>query len=151
MKKAVQTAGLALAVAALASGALAQPAPDDPNAAGVKAVCGRCHDAEKIYQFPPQSWDRWNAIFGQMVRLGAKGSNEELQQVQNYILDHHTVLNVNTGSADELQWVLNADDAVVQAIIARRAQKPFRTPAELQAIPGVDGRRVDLLKDRLTF
>lgn len=145
------TFGLALAGAAAAQPQAGRPAPDDPNAAGVKAVCGRCHGPERIFQAPLQSWERWNAIFGQMVRLGAKGSDAQIEQVQNYVLDHLTVLNVNSGTAYELQWVLHADDSVVQTIVSRRQEKPFKSLAELRAVPGVDRDRLAALKDRITF
>ena len=145
----MKTIAFALGLALAAGAAVAAPA--DPNAAGVVAVCGRCHGDERIFQAPPKSWEQWNAIFSQMVRLGARGSDQQLEQVQNYVLDHLTTLNVNTSTAEELQWVLHADDRVVESIIARREQKPFRTLAELRAVPGVDAKRLELLKERIQF
>lgn len=145
MRKIALVVGLAL------TAGQAWAAQPDPNAAAVIAVCGRCHGGERIFESPPKSWDRWNAIFSQMVNLGAKGTDEQLEQIQNYVLDHLTILNVNRGNAEELQWVLHADDRVVETIIARRREKPFKTLAELRAVPGVDARRVELLKERIQF
>lgn len=146
MRRDLLAAGLALGVAIPA-----QAAPPDPNTAGVQAVCGRCHTADRIYTTPPKSWERWNAIFAQMVKLGAKGSEAQIEQVQNYVLDHLTVLNVNRSTPDELQWVLQIDDPVVQQIVARREKKPFANLAEVGAVPGVDRKRLELLKPRIQF
>lgn len=140
---------LAGAVLALAAGA-ASAQESDPNLPAVKAVCGRCHGAGQFMD-KPRSWDRWNDVFRQMSRLGATGTDEQLEQVTTYFLEHLTTLNVNTGSAEELAWVLNVPDGVAQAIVDRREKSRFTSIAQLQAVPGVDRERVERLKARIEF
>jgi competence ComEA-like helix-hairpin-helix protein len=99
----------------------------------------------------PRSWDRWNDVFRQMSRLGATGTDEQLEQVTSWFLEHLTTLNVNTGSTEELAWVLNVPDAVAQAIVDRREKAKFTSLAQLAAVPGVDPARVERLKARIAF
>ncbi len=122
----------------------------DPNFAAVQAVCGRCHGAAQFMD-KPRSWERWNDVFRQMTRLGANGTDQQLEQVTAYFLDHLTIVNVNTGTAEELAWVLNVDDQVAQAIIERRQKKKFTSLAQVAAIPGVSRERLDALKSRIQF
>jgi DNA uptake protein ComE-like DNA-binding protein len=139
---------LAAAAAGLASTAQAQT--DDPNYPAVQAVCGRCHGVSQFMD-KAQSWERWNDVFRQMTRLGANGSDQELEQVTAFFLDHLTTLNVNSGNTEEIAWVLNVSDDVAQDIIARRQKKPFATLAELGAVPGVSRERLERLKSRIQF
>jgi hypothetical protein len=137
--------GLALA---LAGPAAAQT--DDPNFPAVQAVCGRCHGAAQFMD-KPRSWDRWNDVFRQMTRLGATGTDQQLEQVTTYFLDHLTTLNVNTGSAEEIAWVLNVSDDVAQKIVDERQKKRFTSVAQLAAIPGLSRARLEALKSRIEF
>jgi DNA uptake protein ComE-like DNA-binding protein len=139
---------LAAALALSAGAAAAQPA--DPNLPAVTAVCGRCHGAAQFMD-KPRSWDRWNDVFREMSRLGATGTDEQLEQVTTYFLDHLTTLNVNTGSAEELAWVLNVPDAVAEAIVERRQKSRFTSLAQLETVPGVSRERLQLLKPRIEF
>lgn len=144
------SAAVAIGLSVVLGGAAHAQAPADPNLAAVKAVCGRCH-GEGQFADKPRSWQRWNDVFHEMTRLGATGTDEQLEQVTSYFLDHLTTLNINTGAAEELAWVLNVDDRVAQDIIARRQRKPFGSIAELGAVPGVNRGRLEMLKPRLQF
>lgn len=136
-------------VLALSAGA-ASAQEEDANYPAVKAVCGRCHGAGQFMD-KPRSWDRWNDVFRQMSRLGATGTDEQLEQVTTWFLDHLTTLNVNTGSPEELAWVLSVPDGVAQAIVDRRAKSKFTSLAQLEAVPGVSHERLQLLKARIEF
>lgn len=139
---------VALILAGWAGVAAAEDA--DPNFAAVQAVCGRCHGAAQFMD-KPRSWERWNDVFREMTRLGANGTDEQLEQVTAYFLGHLTTLNVNTGTAEELAWVLNVDDQVAQAIIERRQKAKFTSLAQLAAVPGVSRERLNALKSRIQF
>jgi DNA uptake protein ComE-like DNA-binding protein len=139
-----------VAVALAATSGLAAAQPKDPNLEAVKAVCGRCH-GEAQFMDKPRSWDGWNNVFGEMSRLGATGTDEQLEQVTSYFLDHLTTLNVNTGSAEDVAWVLNVSDEVAQRIVAERQKKKFTSLAQLSAIPGVSRERLEMLKPRIEF
>ena len=143
-----KAAAVGLVLSLVGSGASAQDR--DPNRPAVDAVCGRCHGAAQFMD-RPRSWERWNDVFHEMTRIGATGTEEQLEQVTSYFLDHLTTLSVNTATGEELAWVLGVSDEVAQSIIARRKQQPFKDLAQLSAVPGVKRERLERLKARIAF
>ena len=133
----------------LVAGAAAAQDPD-PNRAAVDAVCGRCHGAAQFMD-KPRSWERWNDVFNEMTRIGASGTEQQLEQVTTYFLDYLTTLSVNTATSEELAWVLNVSEEVAQNIITRRQQQPFKDLAQLGAVPGVKRDRLERLRTRILF
>lgn len=122
----------------------------DPNRPAVDAVCGRCHGAAQFMD-KPRSWERWNDVFNQMTRIGASGTDDQLEQVTTYFLDHLTTLSINTANSEELTDVLNVSQGVAQEIITRRNQKPFKSIAQLGGVPGVDRVRLQRIQARILF
>ena len=122
----------------------------DPNRPAVDAVCGRCHGAAQFMD-KPRSWERWNDVFNQMTRIGASGTDSQLEQVTTYFLDNLTTLGINTANSEELAWVLNVSQDVAQDIITRRNQKPFKSLAQLGGVPGVDRARLERIQARILF
>lgn len=146
----VTSAAIAVGLFAAVLGGTAHAQAADPNLAAVKAVCGRCH-GETQFMGQPRSWQRWNDVFHEMSKLGATGTDAQLEQVTAYFLDHLTILNVNTSPVDELAWVLNVSDGIAQDIVTRRQRKPFASLAELAAVPGLSRNRLEQLKPRIQF
>jgi competence ComEA-like helix-hairpin-helix protein len=128
----------------------ARAADPDPDLQAVQAVCGRCH-TPTVFLREPRSWDRWNDVFADMTRRGAKGTDEQLARVTTYFLENLTLVNVNSSPADELAGVLGVGDDVAQAIITRRERQPFADIAQLRAVPGVDPDKLEQRKSRILF
>ena len=138
-------------VTAVAFGAgTARAADPDLDLQAVQAVCGRCH-APGLFLKQPRSWERWNDVFADMVQRGANGTDEQLARVTTYFLENLTLVNVNSSPADELAWVLDVDDDVARAIIARRQRQPFADIVQLGAVPGVDPSKLEHRKSRILF
>ncbi|MDB5467587.1 MAG: hypothetical protein JWQ46_2349, partial [Phenylobacterium sp.] len=55
-------------------------------------------------------------------------------------------INVNTSPGEELGPTLQVSDDAVDAILARRAKRPFANIADLATIPGVDRGVLETLK-----
>jgi hypothetical protein len=125
---------------------------EDPDLDGkaVQTVCGRCHSTA-LFERKPQSWERWNDVFADMTQRGATGTDEQLVRVTRYFLENLTLVNVNSSPAEELTWVLGVREEVAQDIIARRMRRPFANIAELLAVPGVDGAKLEQRKSRILF
>src|SRR6267154_4384955 len=117
-------------------GRTARAADPDPDLQAVQVVCGKCHTTA-VFMNQPRSWDRWNDVFADMTKRGAKGTEDQLARVTTYFLENLTLVNVNTSPADELAWVLGVRDDVAEAIIARRQRQPFTDIAQLRTVPGV--------------
>jgi competence protein ComEA len=92
---------------------------------------------------------------GQRVRSATK---EELDTVQKYLaanypkVDDATKLNVNQATAEEIVTRLGLSLEEAKAVIDYRERHgTFREWGELLAIYGVDGRKIDAAKDKMTF
>ena len=115
----------------------------------LKAVCGTCHNLQ-IVTDTPMSYDAWHDTVQTMVDRGATGTDEQFDDIMDYLHRTMTTLDVNTADPGELQIVLNLPEATALAIIARRSAKKFTSLADLKSVPGVDESVLDS-KARLIF
>ena len=138
-----------IAAATVVAGTVSAADPD-PNLEAVQTVCGRCHTTA-VFLDKPRAWDRWNDVFADMTQRGASGTDEQLERVTTYFLEHLTFVNVNTSTAEEIAGVLGVGDDVAGAIIASRQRQPFANLAELRAVPGVDPATLESRKSRILF
>jgi competence protein ComEA len=143
-----------LLVAALFSVAwaadVAPPAPDlAREARSVQAVCAKCHNLQ-IVMDTPMSYDAWHDTVQKMVDRGASGTDEQFEDIMDYLHRTMTTINVNAADEDELEIVLNLPEAAAKAIIARRSTRRFTDLADLKSVAGVDAATVDA-KARLIF
>jgi competence protein ComEA len=147
------SAGLLLVaalVAAARAGAVAPPPPDlAREGQSLKAVCAKCHNLQ-IVMDTPRSYDDWHDTVQQMVDRGASGTDEQFDDIMDYLHRTITTINVNTALADELEIVLNVSATTAQAIIARRSTQKFTGLADLKSVSGVDASALDA-KARLIF
>ena len=62
----------------------------------------------------PMSYDDWHDTVQQMVDRGAKGTDEQFDDIMDYLHRTMTTINVNTADADELEIVLNVPETAAQ-------------------------------------
>jgi len=146
--------GAVLFVAALfAAAQTAEVAPPDPRLAresqSLKTVCAKCHNMQLVMD-TPRSYDDWRDTVQKMVDRGASGTDEQFDDIMDYLHRTMTTINVNTAVADELEIVLNVPETTAQAIIARRSIQKFTGLADLKSVSGVEASTVDA-KARLIF
>jgi competence protein ComEA len=98
----------------------------------------------------PRSYDAWHDTVQKMVDRGAKGTDDQYDDLMDYLHRTVTTIDVNSADADELEVVLNVSEATAQAIVARRRTRKFTGPADLKSISGVDAATVDA-KARMIF
>jgi hypothetical protein len=98
----------------------------------------------------PRSYDAWHDTVQKMVDLGALGTDEQLDDIMDYLHRTLTTVDVNSADAGELEIVLNASERAAQAIVARRKTKKIAGLADLKSIPGIDAAIVDA-KARMIF
>ncbi len=129
---------------------VAPPPPDVAREArSVQAVCARCHNLQ-IVMDTPMSYDAWHDTVQTMVDRGASGTDEQFDDIMDYLHRTMTTINVNAADADELEIVLNLPETAAKAIIARRSTRKFADLADLKSVAGVDASTVDA-KARLIF
>jgi hypothetical protein len=119
------------------------------EARSVQAVCARCHNLQ-IVMDTPMSYDAWHDTVQTMVDRGANGTDEQFDDIMDYLHRTMTTINVNAANVDELEIVLNLPETAAKAIIARRSTRKLTGLADLKSVAGVDGSTVDA-KARLIF
>ncbi len=101
----------------------------------LQMVCTQCHVLELVRD-TPRSYDAWHETVQEMVDRGATGTNQQFEDVMDYLHRTLTTIDVNNADAHELQIVLGVSDSVAQAIIRRRAQRKFTGLADLESEAG---------------
>ena len=120
------------------------------EAKSLQAVCGKCHNLQ-IVMNTPRSLDDWRDTMQKMVDRGANGTDDQYDDILDYLHRTMTTIDVNSADADDLAAVLNVPDATVRLIVARRTVKKFADLADLKSVPGVDAATVDSKSKLLYF
>jgi competence protein ComEA len=131
-----------VASAALAADGTAQSSQLEGEAKSLQAVCGKCHNLQ-IVMNTPRSLDDWRDTMQKMVDRGASGTDEQYDDILDYLHRTMTTIDVNSAEADELTTVLGASGSTVKLIIARRTTKKFVDLADLKTVPGVDAATLE--------
>jgi hypothetical protein len=149
----VLLAALSQLVAARAADTAFPDAAQDPSLAqegvSLQVVCGKCHKLQ-IVMDTPMSYDAWHDTVQKMIDRGAVGTDEQLEDIMDYLHRTMTTINVNTADVDELAIVLDVSDTVARAIVTRRGKHKFTDLADLKSVPGIDASAMDA-RARLIF
>jgi competence protein ComEA len=131
--------------------------PDGPGKQIILRECTACHLPDHFTKFRHTN-EEWQAIvirMGQRVRSATK---EELETVQKYLatnypkVDDANKLNVNKATPEEIATRLGLTLEEAKALVDYRERHgTFREWGELLAIYGVDGRKIEAAKDRMSF
>lgn len=119
------------------------------EAESLQVVCARCHNLQ-IVMDTPRSLDDWRDTMQKMVDRGAYGTDDQFDDIFDYLHRTLTTVNINSADADELATVLGVSATTVQLIIARRAIRKFADIADVKAVVGVNAADLDA-KARLIF
>jgi len=150
MKKTVSTFVIACFVAAPAV-AFAQ-LPDGPGKDAVVKVCGACHQPERAASVR-LTRDGWNEVLADMVKRGAKASDEEMVQLLDYLSTHFLgeaprPLNINRATQIELEMVGGLGRKEAAAVLAYLDKNgPCKALTELKKVPGLDYKKLEQRKD----
>ena len=121
-----------------------------PEAAAVK-ICAACHGMQMVTD-TPRDYDAWHDTVQKMIDRGARGTPEEFDLVMDFLFQNVTPVDVNHADRDTLMAILHAPPAVADAIMARRATRPFKDLAELEnSVPGLDKPVLEAKKRMIFF
>lgn len=115
----------------------------------LEAVCGKCHSLELVMD-TPMGYENWEQTVQKMVDLGAEGTDDQFDDIMDYLHRTMTPIDVNAAGAEEIQIVLSVSEPVAKAIIARRGTRKFHDLADLKSVPGIDASALDA-RARLIF
>jgi competence protein ComEA len=128
--------------------------PDGPGKDVTVKTCGVCHEARRAASVR-LTRDGWSSVIDDMVRRGAKGSDDDLTQVLDYLATNFLgeaprPVNVNTAPQIDLESVIGLLRREASALIAYREKNgPCKVIDDLKKAPGVDFKKIDAARDRI--
>ncbi len=143
-------------VLGLAVTAAAQTLPDGPGKEVVEKMCTPCHGLENVTR-ARMTKERWGSVVDDMVSRGATGTDDEIDQVINYLAANFSrasvqKVNVNKATSADLAAGLGISAADADAIVHYRADKGnFKELQDVTKVPGIDTKKIESAKDRLEF
>jgi competence protein ComEA len=128
--------------------------PDGPGRETVKRVCGACHSPENVAGMA-KTREEWGAVVGEMAADGAQATEAEFNEIVDYLATYFPKvpkINVNKASAKDLETGLELSTKEAEAIVHFREEKgSFKSVEDVEKVPGVDAKKIEAKKDRLTF
>jgi competence protein ComEA len=128
--------------------------PEGPGKDAVVRMCGTCHPVERAASVR-LTQAGWQDTIGKMMTLGAKGSDEDVKAVVEYLSTHFKgeagkPLNLNTATSIDLESITLFLRKESAAWIAYRAKNgPCKTVDDLKKVPGVDFKKIEERRERL--
>ena len=107
-----------------------------PESAAVK-ICSSCHGMQMVTD-TPRDYDAWHDTVQKMIDRGARGTPEEFDLVMDFLFQNVTPIDVNHADQESLMAILHTSQQTADAIITRRASRPFKDLADLESVPGLD-------------
>jgi competence protein ComEA len=132
-----------------------QTLPDGPGKTVTEKMCMPCHGLDNVVK-ARLTKDRWAKEVDDMVARGATGTDEEIDQVINYLATNFgpgaPKINVNTAAPASLAVALGLSTSDAAAIVSyRNANGRFKDLKDLAKIPGIDVKKIESAKDRIEF
>jgi competence protein ComEA len=131
--------------------------PDGPGKEIILRECTACHQPDHFTKYRHTN-EEWQAIVIRMSQRVRSISKEEIDTVQKYLatnypkLDDAARLNVNKATAEEISDRLSLTLDEAKAVVDyRQRHGTFREWGELLAIYGVDGRKIEAAKEKMSF
>jgi competence protein ComEA len=130
--------------------------PDGPGKAATIRICGKCHAVEKAVSLH-QDEDGWTDTISKMVKMGAQGSDDEFTEILAYLSKNFgeeaaPPIDINKADSVDLESSLVLTRTESAALIKYRTEKgPFKSVEDLRNIPGLDFKKIESQKSRITF
>ena len=130
--------------------------PDGPGKQVTIRICGTCHSPERAASLH-QTRRQWEATISKMVSMGARGTDDELNAVLEYLSKNFPPapakpVDINTASAVDMESSLLLLRSEAAAVIQYRTEHGnFKSLDDLRKVPGLDFQKIEKNKDRIVF
>ncbi|HEY2017459.1 MAG TPA: helix-hairpin-helix domain-containing protein [Bryobacteraceae bacterium] len=128
--------------------------PDGPGREATTRVCLDCHGTGNFRKLR-LGRDEWADQVAEMVDRGAKGSEKDLAEVVDYLVQNFgpdSKINVNTAPLIELKAILAVTAKEATALLDyREANGKFKDLGDLEKVPGVDPKKIEDKKAIIAF
>jgi competence ComEA-like helix-hairpin-helix protein len=138
-------------------GTSAAELPDGAGKDILLRACVGCHKAEEFLSYR-HTKDEYQAIVQRMGQRGARASGEELDIIADYLAKNFlkaedpNKINVNKATAKEIEIGLSLTAKEADAIVGYRERHgEFHVWGDLLVIYGVDGKKIEAAKERMSF
>jgi competence protein ComEA len=142
----------ALAGLVVAPALVSAQLPDGPGKDIVVRVCGACHQPERAASVR-LTRDGWNEVLADMLKRGAKASDEDMTQLLDYLSTHFLgeaprPLNINRATQIELEMVGGLGRKEAAAVLAFLDKNgPCKALPDLKKVQGLDYKKLEERKD----
>jgi competence protein ComEA len=125
--------------------------PEGPGRDALFKVCRECHGPESaVGQLKTR--EEWSKTLDEMAANGAQGSDEEWNQILEYLDKYFSLIFVNKADAKQLANTLDVPAETADAVVKYREEHgPFANIDDLKKVPGLDAAKIDARKDRFIF
>ena len=126
--------------------------PDGSGKETVIKVCGSCHQPERSASVR-LTREGWEEVIADMIKRGAKGTDEEFAAVLEYMAAHFLgeaprPLNINRATNIELESVAGLTRKEAAAVLAYLDKVGVcKSLDELKKVPGLDYKKIEARKD----
>jgi competence protein ComEA len=125
--------------------------PEGPGKAALLRVCSDCHGPESaVAQFKTR--EEWSKTLDEMAANGAQATDEEWNQILEYVDKNYSLILVNKSDPKRLANQLDVPESTAAAIVKYRDEHGrIASLDDLKTIPTLDAAKLEAMKDRFVF
>ena len=131
--------------------------PDGPAKEYVNRICLQCHQPSQLLSQHRTEAD-WKATVARMALKGFSAPAEQFDAVAAYMAKNFpktedaTKINMNKAKVDDIVKVIGLTAAEANALVTYRDKHgEYREWGEMLVVYGVDGRKLEAAKDKMSF
>jgi competence protein ComEA len=131
--------------------------PDAPAKEYVQKICLQCHEATQLLN-QRRSESDWKTIVARMATKGVPGTTEQFDAIAAYMAKNFAKqedaakINMNKATADEIVAAIGLTPDEAKALVTYRDKHgEYREWGEMLVVYGVDGRKLEAAKDKMSF
>jgi competence protein ComEA len=131
--------------------------PEGPAKEYVNKICLQCHEPSQLLNQHRTEAD-WRATIARMAQKGVPGTPEQYDAITDYMARNFgktqdaTKINMNKANAQEIAAAIGLTPEEAQALVTYREKHgEYREWGEMLVVYGVDGRKLEAAKDKMSF
>ena len=131
--------------------------PDAPAKEFVNKICLQCHEPSQLLSQKRTEAD-WKATIARMAQKGIPGTPEQYDAITAYMAknfaktEDSTKINMNKAKPEDIVQVIGLTPSEAQALVTYREKHgEYRESGEMLVVYGVDGRKLEAAKDKMSF
>jgi competence protein ComEA len=122
-----------------------------PGADVFQRICVLCHPPDRIVSVR-KTKSEWEEVIDKMITKGAQVTDDNYQQIEDYLLRNYGKVNVNKAPKDDLVLVAGVTPAEADAIVKFRTDNgPFADFDAFTKVPGLDAKKLEEKRDAFMF